>query len=98
MADPQVPVIFTKHGCERCKILKEWMNAHNVKYIEKDVGLTENQRELGGDPDFVRKYCDEEGCLVNTPLVYYKKNYYFKELWSPSIFLESAAKKMFGVK
>jgi hypothetical protein len=54
--------------------------------------------ELLHDDNFLKTFCDVDGCIVNTPVVIHKGKYWFKELWGISGLREKEAKKLFGVK
>ena len=95
MTEAQVPIIITKSDCHRCKELKEWLNENDVDYVEQDIDDEKFVHQLLHDQNFVQTFCDEEGCIVNTPVVIYKGKYWFKELWGISGLREKEAKKLF---
>ncbi|MFX1446298.1 MAG: glutaredoxin domain-containing protein [Promethearchaeota archaeon] len=96
--EAKTPIIITKEGCPHCRELKEWLNSHNVSYIERDINDEEFVHELLHDNNFLKTFCDDDGCIVNTPVVIHKGKYWFKELWGISGLREKQAKKLFGVK
>jgi glutaredoxin len=95
MAESKIPIIITKEGCHRCHELKEWLNEKKVVYIEKDIEDEEFVHQLLKDPNFIGTFCDAEGCIVNTPAVFHKGKYWFKELWGVDGLREREAKKLF---
>ncbi|MHA1804319.1 MAG: glutaredoxin domain-containing protein [Promethearchaeota archaeon] len=93
-----LPIIITKKDCHRCKELKEWLKNNNRRYVEKDIDDVEFVQQLLNDKNFILTFCDEEGCIVNTPIVIYKGRYWFKELWGVSGLREKEAKKIFDLE
>jgi len=89
------PIIVTKKDCDRCHELKEWLDKNDVEYVEQDIDDEKFVHQLLHDQNFVQTFCDEEGCIVNTPVVIYKGKYWFKELWGISGLREKEAKKLF---
>ncbi|MFX1326403.1 MAG: glutaredoxin family protein [Promethearchaeota archaeon] len=98
MAEASIPIIITKEDCHRCHELKDWLKANDVRYIEKDIDDEEFVQELLHDSNFLKTFCDADGCIVNTPAVLYKSKYWFKELWGLSGLRIKEAKKVFNVK
>ena len=96
--ESKVPIIITKEDCSRCHALKEWLNTNKVNYIERNINDEEFVHHLLQDGNFLKTFCDEEGCIVNTPVVLYKGKYWFKELFSQMGLREKEAKKLFEVK
>ncbi|MGV9198357.1 MAG: glutaredoxin domain-containing protein, partial [Promethearchaeia archaeon] len=68
MTEMKLPVIITKEDCHRCHELKEWLNENEVEYVEEDVNNEKLIQQLLHDENFLKTFCDEEGCLVNTPV------------------------------
>jgi len=97
MTDSNKLLIITKTDCHRCHELKEWLNEHKVVYMEKDINDEEFVHELLHDDKFLKTFCDEDGCIVNTPVVIYKGKYIFKELFGISGLRTKEAEKLFGV-
>jgi glutaredoxin len=95
MSEIQLPIIITKKDCSRCIELKNWMKENNLLYVEQDIEDEKFVHQLLHDPNFVRMFCDEEGCVVNTPVVMFKGKYYFNELWGMSGLKKKEAKKLF---
>ncbi|NHJ23055.1 MAG: hypothetical protein EAX89_00670 [Candidatus Lokiarchaeota archaeon] len=96
--ESKVPIIITKEDCPRCHALKEWLDKNEVNYIERDINDEEFVHQLLHDGNFLTTFCDEDGCIVNTPVVIYKGKYWFKELFSQIGLREKEAKKLFEVK
>jgi glutaredoxin len=96
--ESKVPIIITKEGCTHCHELKEWLDKNKVNYIERDINEEEFVHQLLHDKNFLKTFCDEDGCIVNTPVVIYKGKYWFKELWGINGLREKEAKKLFDVK
>jgi hypothetical protein len=95
MTEIQIPIIITKDNCHRCVELKEWLKKNKVDYAEKDIDDEEFVHQLLHDSNFVGTFCDEEGCIVNTPAVLYKGKYWFKELWGISGLRKKEAEDLF---
>ena len=98
MSKMQVPIVISKSDCHRCTELKEWLHKHDVNYIERDINDEEFVHKLLHDDNFLKTFCDADGCVVNTPVVIMNGKYWFKELWGISGLREKEAKKLFGVK
>ena len=98
MSEIKLPIIITKEDCHRCHELKDWLKENEVMFVEKDIQDEEFVHQLLHDVNFLKNFCDADGCLVNTPVVMYKGKYWFKELWGISGLREKEAKKLFGVK
>jgi glutaredoxin len=98
MSKMQVPIIITKEGCPHCHELVGWLNENKVEYIERDIEDEEFVQKLLHDENFLKTFCDADGCVVNTPVVIMDGKYWFKELWGISGLREKEAKKVFGVK
>ncbi|MGV9171063.1 MAG: glutaredoxin domain-containing protein [Promethearchaeia archaeon] len=97
MTEMKLPVIITKEDCHRCHELKECLNENEVEYVEEDVNNEKLIQQLLHDENFLKTFCDEEGCLVNTPVVMHKGKYWFKELWGIDGLREKKAKQLFDV-
>jgi len=74
------------------------LNSKEVKYVEKDINDEEFVHQLLHDGNFLKNFCDADGCIVNTPVVMHKGKYWFKELWGINGLREKEAKKLFNVK
>jgi glutaredoxin len=98
MSKMQVPIIITKTDCHRCHELMAWLDERKVNYIEKDIDDEDFVHKLLHDDNFLKNFCDADGCVVNTPVVIVDGKYWFKELWGISGLREKAAKKLFHVK
>lgn len=98
MSEMKVPIIITKEGCHRCHELKEWLNENSANYVERDINDEEFVHELLHDDNFLKTFCDADGCIVNTPVVIMKGKYWFKELWGVDGLRQKEAKKLFGIK
>lgn len=91
----KLPMVITKEDCHRCHELKQWLDKNDVDYVEKDIDDEELVNQLLHDENFVHTFCDEEGCLVNTPVVMHKGKYWFKELWGIDGLRKKKAKELF---
>ncbi len=98
MSKMQVPIIITKEDCHKCHELVGWLKEHKVEYIEHDIDDEEFVQKLLHDNNFLKTFCDADGCIVNTPVVIMNGKYWFKELWGISGLRNMEAKKIFGVK
>ncbi|MFO8018968.1 MAG: glutaredoxin domain-containing protein [Promethearchaeia archaeon] len=98
MTEIKLPWVITKEDCHRCHELKEWLKENEVQYVEKSVDDEELIHQLLHDESFVTTFCDEEGCLVNTPVVMHNGKYWFKELWGINGLREKKAKELFDVE
>ncbi len=87
--------VITKKDCPRCIEFKDWMKENNLTYVEKDIEDEQFVHQLLHDSNFVGMFCDEEECVINTPVVMYKGKYIFKELWGLSGLKKKEAKKIF---
>ncbi|MBY9007768.1 MAG: hypothetical protein KGD63_13580 [Candidatus Lokiarchaeota archaeon] len=96
MTEMKIPIIITKKDCGRCIELKEWMKNNDKKYIEKDLDDEEFVHQLLHDGNFIKTFCDEEGCVVNTPVVIHHGKYFFKELWGISGLKENKVSELFS--
>ena len=95
MTEIQVPIVITKKDCHRCVEFKKWLKENKIAYVEKDIDDEEFVKQLLQDGNFMGTFCDEEGCIVNTPAVLYKGKYWFKELWGISGLRKKEAEKLF---
>ncbi|MHA1196411.1 MAG: glutaredoxin domain-containing protein [Promethearchaeota archaeon] len=93
-----VPIIITKEDCHRCHELKDWLDKNQVSYVEKSINDQELVKQLLKDKNFLKIFCDADGCIVNTPVVILNGKYWFKELWGVSGLREREAKKLFNLK
>ena len=98
MSEIKLPIIITKEDCHRCPELKDWLKETKVQFVEKDISDEEFVHQLLHDENFLKNFCDADGCLVNTPVVMYKGKYWFKELWGIDGLRKKEARKLFGVK
>lgn len=98
MSKMQVPIIITKEDCHRCHELVDWLKKNEIEYIERDIEDEEFVHKLLHDDNFLKTFCDADGCVVNTPVVIMNGKYWFKELWGISGLREKEAKKLFSVK
>ena len=95
MSEIQLPIVITKTDCSRCIEFKDWMKENDLSYVEKDIEDEQFVHQLLHDSNFVGMFCDEEGCVVNTPVVMWKGKYWFKELWGITGLRTKQAKKIF---
>lgn len=95
MTEMNLPILVTKEDCHRCHELKEWLDERDVEYIEEDIEDEKFVNQLLQDQNFIQTFCDEEGCIVNTPVVIVDGTYYFKELWGVSGLREQKAEELF---
>ena len=95
MTEMKLPLIITKKDCHRCAELKEWLKENDVKYIEEDINDEKFVNQLLQDKNFLKTFCDEDECIVNTPVVIQDGKYYFKELFSQTGLRKKKAEEMF---
>ncbi len=95
MTEMQIPIVITKKDCHRCVELKQWMKEKDIKYVEKDIDDEEFVQQLLRDGNFLKTFCDKDGCIVNTPAVLFKRKYIFKELWGINGLRKKEAEKLF---
>ncbi|MFO7797897.1 MAG: glutaredoxin domain-containing protein [Promethearchaeati archaeon] len=95
MTEMKLPIIITKEDCHRCAELKEWLKENDVKYVEEDINEEKFVNQLLQDKNFLKTFCDEDECIVNTPVVIQDGNYYFKELFSQTGLRKKKAEEMF---
>jgi len=98
MTEMKIPIIITKDDCHRCHELKQWLNENNVEYVERDIDDEEFVHQLLHDENFIQTFCDEDGCIVNTPVVIKDGKYWFKELWGINGLRKEKAKELFNVE
>jgi glutaredoxin len=97
MTESNVPIVITKEDCSRCHDLKKWLDSKDANYIERDINDEEFVHKLLHDDNFLKTFCDAEGCIVNTPVVIHKGKYWYKELWGIDGLREKEAKKLFDL-
>ena len=80
MSEKDLPIIITKKDCPRCVTMKEWLKDNKIEYTERDIDDESYVQQLVRDKEFLKTFCDDESCIVNTPAVSYKGKYwlYFK--------------------
>jgi hypothetical protein len=61
--------VVSKKNCNRCEILKDWLNENDVPFSEWSVGNEKIQQKLLHDAKFTNQFCDIEGCKIFTPLL-----------------------------
>ena len=74
--------ILTKHGCEDCKVLKQFLNSEKIPFEELSLEQKTVQNKLLDDPKFKFKFCEIESCLPHTPAIRNPETgeYFFKGL------------------
>jgi glutaredoxin len=95
MTEMKLPMVVTKEDCHRCHELKEWLEEKDVKYVEEDIENDEFVQQLLQDENFVKTFCDQDGCVVNTPVVIIDGTYYFKKLWGIDGLRKEKAEELF---
>ncbi|WP_457918353.1 hypothetical protein [Candidatus Lokiarchaeum ossiferum] len=75
--------IISKEDCSRCENLKNWFKNNKIKYEEWSIQDNEVKKRLLKDPKFLSSFCDENGCIVLTPVLYLDESgkYYMKQLF-----------------
>lgn len=95
MSEKDLPIIITKKDCPRCVTMKEWLKDNKIEYTERDIDDESYVQQLVRDKEFLKTFCDDESCIVNTPAVSYKGKYWFKELWDEDGLKKKKAAKLF---
>ena len=62
-------ILYTKHACTRCEALKSFLQKHSIEFTEKDIDTSEVVAELVESTFIIENFCDEEQCIVVTPIV-----------------------------
>ena len=62
-------ILYTKHACERCEALKSFLQKHSIVFTERDIDNDEVVAELVESTFIIEHFCDEEQCIVVTPIV-----------------------------
>jgi glutaredoxin len=89
-------IIYTKHDCERCQALKAFLKKKSLDYTERDIDTEEVVQELVASEYILNNFCDEEQCIVITPIVKLDGKWMDKELFTEEgKFQEGDAKKIF---
>lgn len=62
-------ILYTKHACERCEALKSFLNKYKIQFTEKDIDTDEVVAELVRSTYIIEHFCDDQKCIVITPIV-----------------------------
>lgn len=89
-------IIYTKHDCERCAALKTFLEKNKIVYIEKDIDTEEVAQELVQSQYIIENFCDEEKCIVITPIVKIGGTWINDDLFNTEGFNEEKAKGIFN--
>ncbi len=84
-------IIYTKHDCERCKALKTYLDENNIPYLEKDINSEEAIQELLSSEYILKNFCDENQCIVNTPIVKVEEKWMHHEFFDEGGFNKERA-------
>ncbi len=75
--------VITKKGCSKCQKLKDWFKSNNISFDELKIEDQSVVSKLTKDEFFKKNFCDKDGCIVLTPIIYFpeENKYYFKEIF-----------------
>jgi hypothetical protein len=73
--------VITKKNCSKCTNLKSWLKEQKISFDEWSVEDKQIVDKLLHDEGFIQTFCDIDGCMVYTPVIYTEGKYYFKELF-----------------
>ncbi|MHA1279084.1 MAG: glutaredoxin family protein [Candidatus Helarchaeota archaeon] len=90
--------LYTKDGCERCEALKKFLQAHQLTYFEKDIDTQEVVQELVADEYVLQTYCDEDSCIVITPIVKIDGKWVADEFFTDEGINEQLTKNIFAIQ
>lgn len=93
-------VIISKSNCPKCDDLKNWMKANKVSaYKEWKIEDQVVVQKLLANPEFVKTFCDVDGCVVYTPVIHKpeENKFYFKELFGINGIRDKEVKKIIGL-
>ncbi len=92
-------VVISKKDCPKCDDLKKWLKAKNAAYEEWKIEDQKVVQKLVADPGFIQTFCNIEGCVVYTPVIYVpdEKKYYFKELFGIKGLREKEVTQIIGL-
>ncbi|MBD3228383.1 MAG: hypothetical protein GF329_09360 [Candidatus Lokiarchaeota archaeon] len=89
--------IYTKKDCDRCKAMKEFLNKYDISYTEKDIMNPEVGSELVKNDYITEHFCDENECIVITPVINIDGKWMYKEFFGINGFAEYRAKRFFNI-
>ena len=91
-------VLYTKTGCGRCKALKEFLAKNKLEYTERDIVNQDVAQELVQDNYILETYCDEESCIVITPIIEIDGQWVADDLFIDEGINEKLAKDVFQIQ
>jgi|YelNatPaOPRAMG01_1025707.scaffolds.fasta_scaffold177756_2 glutaredoxin len=91
-------IVYTKKNCRRCEELKGFLERNVIRYVEEDVEKPEVAKELLKSDYIVKNFCDEEGCIIITPIVNLDGKWMHREFFDLNGFSERRARRIFGLK
>lgn len=92
-------IVYTKRDCERCEALKSFLNQNKLPFAERDIDTDEVVQELIESSYVIESFCDEDKCIVITPIIKIGGNWMYKEFFDEEgVFKEAEAKMIFKLK
>ncbi|NHI91493.1 MAG: hypothetical protein EAX96_03250 [Candidatus Lokiarchaeota archaeon] len=88
-------IVYTKEHCDRCEELKSFLKRNNIFFIEKDINEPETIKELLASEYVLKNFCDDEKCIVLTPVVNVDGKWMHKEFFDIKGLNEKRSKKIF---
>jgi glutaredoxin len=92
--------VISKKDCPKCDDLKAWLKAKKITYEEWKIEDQKVVAKLVGDHQFTETFCNIEGCVVYTPVIYLpdEGTYHFKELFGIKGIRENVINELLGLK
>lgn len=92
-------IVYTKRDCERCKTFKSFLIRNNLAFVEKDIDTDEVVQELSESSFIIENFCDEEQCIVITPIIKIEGMWMYKEFFDEEgNFKKAEAERIFKLK
>ena len=88
-------IVYTKEHCNRCDQLKTYLKKKDLLFTEKDINEPETVKELLASDYVVNNFCDENQCIVLTPVVNIDGEWMHKQFFDIKGFNEKRANKIF---
>ena len=95
--------LITKIDCNRCDLIKKWLEEHNVSYEEWKLEERKHVDFLLNDPIFLEKFDDPmslDGVPLPTPAIRMADSgvYYSKEIFGIFELREDFLRNLLGIK
>ena len=91
-------ILYTKNGCGRCKALKNFLDKNRLEYSEQDIDNQDVAQVLVQDNYILETYCDEESCIVTTPIVKIDGQWVADDFFVDEGINEKLVKKVFQIQ